>query len=173
MVQHQGLPYVSGRPSVKECKNYSGCIGLGVSQLLWQKPAMLQRAHSQDPQEKITRGGHPDCQNHCAIFIVYIYIFFLLSGIYNSLRVWAFSCLRLRNHTQGSATVGRASLNEWSARRRDLYLITHNTNKRHTSMPPAGFEPAIPAGDRLQTHALDRSANVYILYISAYIWDPK
>ena len=25
-------------------------------------------------------------------------------------------------------------------------------------MPPAGFEPAIPAGERLQTHALDRSA---------------
>jgi hypothetical protein len=25
-------------------------------------------------------------------------------------------------------------------------------------MPPAGLEPAIPAGKRLQTHALDRSA---------------
>ena len=25
-------------------------------------------------------------------------------------------------------------------------------------MPPAGFEPAIPAGERLQTHALDLSA---------------
>ena len=25
-------------------------------------------------------------------------------------------------------------------------------------MPPAGFEPAIPAGERLQTHTLDRSA---------------
>jgi hypothetical protein len=25
-------------------------------------------------------------------------------------------------------------------------------------MPPAGFEPVIPAGDRPQTHALDRSA---------------
>ena len=27
-------------------------------------------------------------------------------------------------------------------------------------MPPAGFEPALPAGERLQTHALDRSATV-------------
>jgi hypothetical protein len=35
---------------------------------------------------------------------------------------------------------------------------THNTHNRQTSMPPAGFEPAIPAGERLQTHALDRSA---------------
>ena len=25
-------------------------------------------------------------------------------------------------------------------------------------MPPAGFEPEIPAGERLQTDALDRSA---------------
>ena len=25
-------------------------------------------------------------------------------------------------------------------------------------MPPAGFEPAIPADERLQTHALNRSA---------------
>jgi hypothetical protein len=25
-------------------------------------------------------------------------------------------------------------------------------------MPPVGFEPSIPAGERLQIHALDRSA---------------
>jgi hypothetical protein len=35
---------------------------------------------------------------------------------------------------------------------------THNTHNRQTSMPPAGFEPLILAGDRLQTHALDSSA---------------
>ena len=33
-------------------------------------------------------------------------------------------------------------------------------NKRKTSLPPAGFEPAIPASERPQTHALDRSATV-------------
>ena len=32
------------------------------------------------------------------------------------------------------------------------------TNTTQTSMPLAGFEPAISAGERLQTHALDRSA---------------
>ena len=31
-------------------------------------------------------------------------------------------------------------------------------------MPPAGFEPAIPAGERLQTHALDRSATGIISF---------
>ena len=30
-------------------------------------------------------------------------------------------------------TLGRTPLDEWSARRRDLYLTTHNTNNRQTS----------------------------------------
>jgi hypothetical protein len=34
---------------------------------------------------------------------------------------------------------------------------THNTHKRQ--MPSAGFEPAIPAGERLQTHALIVAVN--------------
>jgi hypothetical protein len=55
-------------------------------------------------------------------------------------------------------TVGTTPLDEWSARRRDLYLITRNTNKRQTSMAPAGFEPAIPASERPQTQALGRAA---------------
>jgi hypothetical protein len=37
---------------------------------------------------------------------------------------------------------------------------THNTRKRQTSMPPAGFEPTFPASERLQTHYLDRAASV-------------
>jgi hypothetical protein len=56
------------------------------------------------------------------------------------------------------STVGRTPLDEWSARCRDLYLTTHNTHKRHTSMSPVGFEPTIPISERPQTHALDRAA---------------
>ena len=48
-------------------------------------------------------------------------------------------------------TLGRTPLDEWSALRRDLYLTTHNTHNRQTSIPPAGFEPAIPASERPQT----------------------
>jgi len=55
-------------------------------------------------------------------------------------------------------TVGRTLLDEWSARRRDFYFITHNTHNKQTSMPPVGFEPIISAGDRPQTYALDRAA---------------
>ena len=50
-------------------------------------------------------------------------------------------------------TLGRTPLYEWPARRRDLYLITHNTHKRETSVPPAAFEPTIPASERPLTHA--------------------
>jgi len=53
-------------------------------------------------------------------------------------------------------TLGRTPLDEGSAFRRYLYLTTHNTHNRQISMPPAGFEPAIPARELPQTHALDR-----------------
>ena len=62
---------------------------------------------------------------------------------------------RLLDHTQRRITVGRTPLDEWSARHRDLYLTTHNTHNRQTSMPPVGFEPTISAGERQQTYALD------------------
>jgi len=44
-----------------------------------------------------------------------------------------------------------SSLDEWSARRRDLYLTTHNTYNRQTAMLPVGFKPTISAGERPQT----------------------
>ena len=36
----------------------------------------------------------------------------------------------------------------------------HDTQKIHTSMLPAAFEPATPAGQRTQTHTVDRAATV-------------
>jgi hypothetical protein len=50
-------------------------------------------------------------------------------------------------------TLGRTTLDEWSARRRDLYLTTHNTHYRQTYMSPVGYEPTIPASRQSQTHA--------------------
>ena len=54
------------------------------------------------------------------------------------------------DHTQRRTTVGRTLLDESSARRRDLYLTTHDTHNRQISMPPVGFEPTISAGERPQ-----------------------
>jgi len=55
-------------------------------------------------------------------------------------------------------TLGRTLLDEWSARHRNLYLTTHNTHNRRTSMPQAGFERTNPTSERPQTHALHRAA---------------
>jgi hypothetical protein len=63
------------------------------------------------------------------------------------------SFLRFLDHTERRSTVGRTPLDEYSARGRELYLTTHNNHNRKSSMPPAGFEPTIPAGERLQTYA--------------------
>ena len=83
----------------------------------------------------------------------------------------ASSYLMFLDHTQRRTTFGRTLLDEWSARRRDLYLTTHNTHNRQISMLPVGFEPTISASERPQTYALDRAATAYhIIYIYIYIY---
>ena len=69
------------------------------------------------------------------------------------------SFLRFLDHTQRRTTVGRTPLDELSARRRDLYLKINNNHSRQTSIPPAGFDPTIPASEGPQTHALDRAVS--------------
>ena len=60
-------------------------------------------------------------------------------------------------------TLGRTPLDEWSARRRDLYLTTHNTHNRHPC-PSAGFEPAYQkaSGRRPTPLATGISGNKFI-----------
>jgi hypothetical protein len=63
-----------------------------------------------------------------------------------------------RSHSVWHTTFPGTPLDEWSARRRDLYLTARSTHSRQASMAPAGFLPAIPAGARPQTYALYRAA---------------
>ena len=65
--------------------------------------------------------------------------------------------LMFLDHTLRRSTVGRTPLDEWSARRRDLYLTTHDIHNRQISMPPVGFEATISAGERPQAACLLRS----------------
>ena len=88
--------------------------------------------------------------------ISYVHFFLWRCG---PTRARASSFMRFLDHTKRRTTVGRTPLDEWSDRRRDLYLTTHNTHSRQTSMPPAGFEPTISAGERQQTCPLDRAAS--------------
>ena len=64
---------------------------------------------------------------------IYIYIYIYMEHLF----------LMFLDHTQGRTTVGRTPLDKWSARRRDLYLTTHDTRNRQISMSPVGFEPTI------------------------------
>ena len=57
------------------------------------------------------------------------------------------SFLMILDHTQRRTTFGRTPLDEWSTRRRDLYLTTHDIHNRQISMPPVGFEPKFSAGE--------------------------
>jgi hypothetical protein len=61
------------------------------------------------------------------------------------------------DHTQRRTTHGRTPLDERSARRRDLYLTTHDTHNRQISMPLVKVEPTISAGERPQADHLLRS----------------
>ena len=63
----------------------------------------------------------------------------------------ASSYTRFLDHTQRRATVGRTPLSEWSIRRRNLYLTTHNNHNRKTSTPPSG----IRTHDHIRRAAVD------------------
>ena len=106
---------------------------------------------------------------HFASTVYRNYIFFSCGAIAPQ---WAraSSFLRFLDHTLRRNTVGRTALDEWSARIRDLYLTTHNIHNRQISMWTVGFEPAIPASERPQNHALDRTGTGISLYIYIYIY---
>jgi hypothetical protein len=96
------------------------------------------------------------------IMLLYIRFVSLFSWRYSPLWLYflspvaGFSLLvfaRFLDHTQRRTTVSRTPLDEWSVRRKDLYLTTATTLT--TSMPPVGFEPTISAGERPKTYALD------------------
>ena len=74
------------------------------------------------------------------LLMSFIYIYIYMERLF----------LMFLHHTQRRITVGRTSLDEWSARRRDLYLTTHDTHNRQISIPLVGFEPTISAGQRPQ-----------------------
>jgi len=61
-------------------------------------------------------------------------------------------------HYRGFMITLKHTLQEWLVRSKTIYVTTHNTHGRKTSMPPVGFEPAIPASEQPQTNPLGSSA---------------
>jgi len=73
----------------------------------------------------------------------------------------ASSLSRFLGHTQRRITVGRTPLDEWSARRRDLYLTTHNTHNTQITCPPGG----------IRTHDLSKRAAADLRFRPRDHWD--
>ena len=78
-------------------------------------------------------------------------------------RALASSRTRLLDHKHRRATVGRTPLNEWSARRRDLYLTRHNTHNRQHIHAPGG----------IRTHDRSRGAAVDLRLRPCGYWDRR
>ena len=76
-------------------------------------------------------------------------------------RATASSFLRFLDHTRRHITVGRTPLDEWSARRRDLYLY----NTQHSQ------QTNIYAPDGIRTHDLSRRAAADLRLRSRGYWD--
>jgi hypothetical protein len=89
----------------------------------------------------------------------FIRVLFFMWHLSTHFLVMAFPVLGAsRTHSFRHTPRDRTPLDEYPARRRDLYLTTNNTHNRQTSMPPARFEPTIPESEWPKTHALDRAA---------------
>ena len=132
-------------------RNFSNlpCYGRTCMQPKHESECLFSKIYRHIPRNIAYSWLFPTCRNFHRFF------YGACSPIagYGLLTLWGF-----RDHTRRHTTVSRTPLDEWSARRRDPYLTTHNTPNRQTSMPPAGFEPTISAGERPQTYASDRAA---------------
>ena len=95
--------------------------------------------------------------NHSSVVAEFVSVSMCYYTLWNTIKFREFSFLTLRrlmsyiymehpflmflDHAQRCSTVGRTPLDEWSARRRDLYLTTHDTHNRQISMPRWDLNP--------------------------------
>jgi len=113
---------------------------------------MRINTHRYGPHNDLSVNDGPHVWRWCDKIIILLYSMFVCLFVTGARAPLGHGLLiREVSHTQRRTTVGRTPLGEWSARHRDLYLTTHNTHNRQTSMPPVGFEPPISSGERPQT----------------------
>ena len=79
--------------------------------------------------------------------------FFFLLWRCGPTRAMASTCLRFLDHTRRRI---KSEGHLWTSDQFDAEtsLTTHNTHNRETSMPPAGFETTVSAGESSRTYAL-------------------
>jgi len=95
----------------------------------------------------------------------FFFFFFIPTSFYLHIEGIEGYCCTCKH--SGHTTLDRIPLDEWSAHRRDLCLKARITHKRQASMPPAGFEPAIPSREQPQAHAPDRAITgaIWIFFV--------
>jgi hypothetical protein len=91
-------------------------------------------------------------KNICLSFFLSFLVWFLVPRHCRCKRGFCTWCHSVKH------TLSRNPLDEGSAHRKDLYPTTQNTHKRQTTMPAAGYESAITASLRSQTHLLDNES---------------
>jgi hypothetical protein len=79
------------------------------------------------------------------IIIIIIITTIILLAFTTHLRVLASFFLRFQDHTQWHTTVGRTPLDEWSARRRDLYLTDTQQSQQTNIHAPGGIRTRNPS----------------------------
>jgi hypothetical protein len=86
-------------------------------------------------------------------------LFICLSGSAAQSELWPPRHTRFLDHTQRRAAVGRTALDEWSARRRDLYLTTQNKHIKH------------PCNGGIRTHESSKRTTVDLRLRPRGHWD--
>jgi hypothetical protein len=93
------------------------------------------------------------------VSLLNIYLFFLFCGTRAPQWARAASYTRYLDHTQRPSRVSRTPLDELSARRRDLYLTTHNPHNNHPCPRWDSDPPSQQPSSRSPTQSLDRAAS--------------
>jgi len=90
---------------------------------------------------------HPSLFNKLGFQYTKVFLFCFLWRC-SPTRAMASPFLRFLDHTQRRITVGRTPLDEWTTRRRDLYLTTHKNSQQTNIHAPGG----------IRTHDLSKRA---------------
>ena len=80
-------------------------------------------------------------------------------------RAMASQYVRCLDRAQRHTTAGRDALDEWSARRRDHYLKTHDTDNRKTSMPTGGIRTRNPSKRSAADLCLRPRSHSLLIYV--------
>ena len=102
----------------------------------------------------------------CQICIPCSFVCLFVSGVTVSKWVMASTSTRFLDHTQRRTTVCRTSLDEWSARHRDLYLTIHTTLTTPGGIRTHNLSRRVPADLRFRPRG--HWHQLYCVYLSGF-----